>query len=341
MLAPALCLAAALAGAPPQPIPGGERHAFESRILGETRTVLVGLPESHAYGSQRYPVLVVLDGEEHFQHAFATSRFLAAIGRAPEVIVVGIVQVDRVSELSPPTDVPEDLADGTGGDALLDFVLSELMPWLEASHRAAPLRVLFGHSRGGLINLHALLTRPEAFHGHIAASPYFGWSRERMISRAQAELGRVRGEHVLYLTAGDHEPEIGASVEKLADILARSAPPGLRWSFDHLPGEDHGSTPLPTIHRGLGKVFEGWQPQAAIAAGDVGAFESHYRALSQAHGYEVLPAPVAIWELQATLLEAGRGPQAIASFERAIQLYPDNRYLRDQLVEARAQAGRK
>src|SRR5262245_15107513 len=87
----------------------GESYKLYSSVLGEERTVLVALPRAYKTESQRYPVLFVLDGEAHFQHAAATARFLSDEGgSAPDLIVVGIPNNARLRDLSPPTDVPED-----------------------------------------------------------------------------------------------------------------------------------------------------------------------------------------------------------------------------------------
>lgn len=340
----------------------GTSTRLYSRVLGEERTVLIALPRTHDAGSAkggvrgeellpRFPVLLLTDGDTHFAHAAAAASFLSDAGRIPELIVVAIPNNARLRDLSPPTDVPEDVADGTGGDAFLDFIVKELSPWLEANYRAAPLRILFGHSRGGLINIHALLTRPEAFRAHIAASPYFGWSRERMITRAGAELARVPGRHYFYMSAGDDEPGIRASVGKMAGVFRGKAPPGLEWHEEYLPGEDHGSTPYVTLYHGLRGFFANWNPTALIEAGDVAGVDAHYAALSREHGYAISPGAIVYYELGHALLDKARNETerqtrpsleaAARIFERGVQAFPRNRYLYEGLGDALEASGRR
>lgn len=302
-----------------------------SDVLKEERGVLIALPRTYATTTQRYPVLFLLDGDTHFQYAAAGAEFLSSLDRTPELIVVGIPNNARLRDLSPPTDLPEEVELGTGGDAFVDFIVRELAPWLEANYRAAPLRILFGHSRGGLINLHALLTRPEAFRAHIVASPYFGWSRDRMILRAQAEIGRLCGRHYLYVSAGDSEVEIRDSVLKLVKVLERKAPPGLLWKYQPLHGEDHGSTPYLTLYNGLRGFFAHWTPSRLIEAGDIAGLDAHYAALSLEYGYEIVPSAVALDGAGQALLEKGRKEAAVAVFERNTRLYPKNRYAFESL----------
>src|SRR5687768_7385836 len=63
---------------------------IESRVLGETRTLLVRTPPSYAIGNRTYPVLYMTDGDRQLQHTVAMIDFLAREGRMPEMIVVAI-----------------------------------------------------------------------------------------------------------------------------------------------------------------------------------------------------------------------------------------------------------
>ena len=42
----------------------GQRIEFDSKVLGEERAVYIHLPSSYAEGSNRYPVIFVLDGRD-------------------------------------------------------------------------------------------------------------------------------------------------------------------------------------------------------------------------------------------------------------------------------------
>ena len=81
-------------------------YQFASRALGETRQVFIGLPRSFERTTRTYPVLFVLDGEASFPMAVTVASQLASIGHMPEVIVVGIPNIDqrdgRVHDMTPP-----------------------------------------------------------------------------------------------------------------------------------------------------------------------------------------------------------------------------------------------
>ena len=79
-----------------------ERYSIESKALNETRTYLVHKPGGYDFTDERYPVIVLLDGEDNIQHVSATADFLANNGRAMKMLVVGIENTDRQRDLTPP-----------------------------------------------------------------------------------------------------------------------------------------------------------------------------------------------------------------------------------------------
>ena len=172
LFALALVLVSSLAA---QPVP----VQLESKVLAETRTILVRTPASYAGGARAYPVLYMTDGDRQIGHTAAVVDFLAREGRMPEVIIVGINNTDRTRDLTP-TKV-ETMGGGFatptsgGGDRFLDFISTEVIPYVEKNYRTQPYRVFAGHSFGGLFAMHTFFTRPALFNGVIAVSPSLTW----------------------------------------------------------------------------------------------------------------------------------------------------------------------
>lgn len=159
------------------------QHLIESKILGETRSVLVHVPESYDRGDRRYPVLYMTDAHEP-QNAMIVglTEQQAWGGTIPELIVVGIQNVDRSRDLTP-TD------DGKGGKVggaskFLQFLETEVVPLVEKNYRTQPYRVFAGHSLGGLFAVYSLVERPDLFNAYIAASPVLDWDKDYVIKRA-------------------------------------------------------------------------------------------------------------------------------------------------------------
>src|SRR3546814_17652367 len=67
-----------------------------------------------------------------------------------------------------------------GASAFLDFLQRSVMPVIEARwHIDRRRETLVGHSFGGLLGVHAWLTRPALFDHVVVASPSFRSERRR------------------------------------------------------------------------------------------------------------------------------------------------------------------
>src|ERR1700744_3060567 len=68
----------------------GTADTIYSKILNEKRAVWIHVTDDTA---RRYPVLYMMDGEDHFYSAAAIIKQMAGV--IPDMIVVGITNTDR------------------------------------------------------------------------------------------------------------------------------------------------------------------------------------------------------------------------------------------------------
>ena len=157
------------------------------------------VPRGNADGKTAYPVAYLTDGDDFINAVGAVTDFLAKIGRAPELILVGIPHTDRTRDLTP-THV-ETADDGInvwqtkssgGADKFLQFIETELMPEVEKRYRTQPFRVLAGHSLGGLFAVHALSTRPGLFNVYVAVSPSLWWDGQSEVNRFEGFIAKQK-----------------------------------------------------------------------------------------------------------------------------------------------------
>src|SRR3982750_3843357 len=81
------------------------KESFQSTKLNEQRTILIATPASYNGGSERYPVLVLLDAEDEPQFAAAVANiaFLTNSGAIPSLLVVGVANgMDRTHDMTSP-----------------------------------------------------------------------------------------------------------------------------------------------------------------------------------------------------------------------------------------------
>ncbi len=323
---------------------------IESKVLGETRTVLVRLPPSYRNAARTYPVLYMTDGDANIGHTAATIDFLTRNGRMPEVIIVGISNTDRTRDLTP-THVDGQRLEGTqfrfptsgGADKFLTFIATELIPYVEANYRTQPFRVFAGHSFGGLFAMYSLFTRPDLFNAWIAVSPTLTWDNHYVATQAAEFLKKNRQlPATLVFTMGDEGAEVDHEFDRLKSMLRRDAPKELEWLALKMPDEDHGSIVLPAHFTALKKVFEPWRFVIAPDADVRTLFQrarAHYETLSKRLNYTIpVPEPTANL-IGYRLLQAGLRVEAVEVFKANVATYPKSANVYDSLGEAYEKSG--
>lgn len=160
----------------------GIRDKLNSKILGQERELIIYLPESAKDPNRRkdnYPVVYLLDGSYPFLPFVGMLKQYSEMYDTkilPEMIVVGIENIDfnsRMMDFSPTTGGnPEQYG---GGNRFLEFMKTELFPYIEQNYSGSQNRTIVGHSFGGVAVMNALTTHSEMFDNYllIDGSLYF------------------------------------------------------------------------------------------------------------------------------------------------------------------------
>ena len=321
---------------PDRAISIGERHTFRSTVLGEDRAYLVYTPQSYKQSKTTYPVLYLLDGDAHFHHTTGIVRFLSDNGRAAEMIVVGVSNTDRTRDMTPTPN--KDFPNSGGAAKLLTFLKEELRPRVEGAYRAAPYRVLIGHSFGGLFVINALTTAPDAFNAYVSLSPSLFWDGELMRRQAEELFGkRPDLQSFLYFTLGKEPGNMMDSNKSFEAMLKAKAPKGLTWSFKLMDRENHSTIPHRATYDALEALFLGWElPEKVVT---LKALQAHYEGLSKRFSHEV-KAPEAVLNAFGYRMMKDHRDEALAAFQLNVQLYPDSANVYDSLGELHEKSGK-
>ncbi|MBL8978872.1 MAG: esterase family protein [Gemmatimonadetes bacterium] len=153
--------------------------AFESRLLGENRTVDVFLPRGYAeQDTVTYPVIYANDGQDmEAVDLRGTLDSLQRTGRMAPVIVVAIHATERVQDYGT-AYIPNAQGLGARADRYGQFVLTELMTLVESRYRVrtGPAETaIMGWSLGGLSAFDLAWRHPDRFGAVGVFSGAFWW----------------------------------------------------------------------------------------------------------------------------------------------------------------------
>ena len=261
----------------------GSAYRFESKSIGESRTVLIALPKSFAKTQRTYPVLFVLDGEGQFPTATTVASTLASLGHMPEVIVVGIPNTNRLRDLTPPGLSVSGSSKSEGGERFLDFLEKELMAALKAQFRANGMIVLEGHSSGGILATYAAATRP-AFRFILALDTPV-WLGENWLVARLGDRVRSRAPGQLRYVALDARY---GWPDSLWTTFSKTVPATWQVERTKLDHESHNSMVFVGLYLGLRTLFEDFAIVGAPQSPTTATL-AHYRDLERSYGVPVIP----------------------------------------------------
>jgi predicted alpha/beta superfamily hydrolase len=170
---------------------------FESEFLKNKRDIIVWLPPGYNNDVERkFPVLYMHDGQNILnpKTSFAgmdwrvdeTATKLIKARKLEEIIIVGIYNTpDRLEEYS----------DSVKGNNYLEFLIEELMPFINSNYRTKTKSVdtaIMGSSMGGLISFLAVWKFPEVFGKAGCMSSSFYYDEEKAIKMVKDFKGEKK-----------------------------------------------------------------------------------------------------------------------------------------------------
>ena len=251
----------------------GKTFVHKSKVLSETRSIMVSLPGGYRRGNKRYPVVYLLDGRNNFMHTTSTARFLEGNRRIPKTIVVAINNTHRTRDLTPKSESKSDLErfpKSGGADNFHKYLQTELIPLVEKTYRTTKDRTLIGHSFGGLFVFHLVQNHPDTFSRYIAISPSLWWDSQGLVKSMEEKLKEdLKQTCRLFVTLGNEKGKMIESFEKMKTLFEKDAPETMAWKFQRMDDETHGSIPLRSTYRGLTFVLKGAKGQEEATQDDV------------------------------------------------------------------------
>ncbi|MDX1829041.1 MAG: alpha/beta hydrolase-fold protein [Lutibacter sp.] len=324
----------------------GTKHSLISDILNEDREYWINLPDSYndkESSYKNYPLLIVLDGNVHFKAVSGTVNYMSSglyrNRKIPEMIVVGIKNVDRRRDYTPDKIVTVRKNNSGGGEHFLRFLESELIPELDQKYRTEPYRILFGHSLGGLLATHAYMKEKTLFNSFIAVDPSFGtWDAKTMDKKLDVVTENLFKRFLYIATANWGKRNIRNRDRhvRLYEALNSKCEGEFPAKLEYFENEDHSSVPIIAFHNGISAIFDGY----GISYRDVEDKEQliqHFHALSKRLSYDFRPPEYLVNQLGYRMLQSRNDKDksnALGFFILNVENYPKSSNSYDSLGEA-------
>lgn len=233
--------------------------SFDSKVLGESREITIGLPASlEKNPEKKYPILILLDGDYLFDPFYSALKYGAHWDEMPETIIVGISQNKNNDRYNDCGYDDEDGVPTKKGAQFFEFIGAELLPFIEQKYPVAPFRIIAGHdTTAGFLNFFLYKDNP-IFNSYISLgtelAPY-------MHDRIPERLSKLKQPVFYYHSNGGGDlKEIQIAIKNLDSKIKQLTNPLLNYKFDNFAGASHFSLVLNSIPNALYHLFESYKP---------------------------------------------------------------------------------
>lgn len=323
---------------------------LKTKFLNEERTLWIYTPNDYATSDEKYPVLYLLDPGFNFAYVTELERFLSDRYRIPKLIVVGILNRDRIRDFTPihsliyDGHVDSSLMSTGSGTKFLTYVKNEIIRYVDSNYRTAPYRILEGHSLGGLFALYCKEQEPNLFQSEIIISPAFYGGNLKILSQFKPFLQlhpELNGVMSLSLGKPENEPAGRSTVDSLIKQLKTSAPKTFRWQFTSYMNEDHFSVGYKSMYDGLRFIYSDWfmSPEDSVSIKTYKDIERHYSLLSKQFGYKIIPGQEFMDDCGYEKLNKGHTKEAIEIFQQNINNHPNSSSAYNSIADAYSKNG--
>ena len=235
----------------------GETVSLQSKILEQERILNIYLPNSYSQNkTKKYPVIYLLDGskDEDFIHIAGLVQFgsFSWINMIPETIVVGISNIDRKHDFTYPTNNKKDKKayPTTGGsEDFINFIETELQPFITKSYRVTNIKTIIGQSLGGLLATEILFKKPHLFNNYIIVSPSLWWDDESFLKEKPTTYTSNKS---IYIAVGKEGKIMERVANELYQKLNNQKTNNTQLYFKFLEAQDHGDA----LHLAAYHAFE-------------------------------------------------------------------------------------
>jgi len=235
----------------------GHRDSIQSKILNETRKLIISLPKGYDTTDQDYPVLFLLDGTEN---NLIDAR-LVSFNLSVDIIIVAILNTDRDRDMMP-LSAPSYEVQNPEAEKFLSFIENELITYIDKNYRVSEERTIRGRSLSGLFVMYAFLAKPELFSNYIGNCA--GWFADMdtffnaLVDKSFQNKDSYNGKKLFVANSLadplDPNREIHQSILGFSKRLKSEL--GNRMIFKYATYENAGHVPYSSFYDGMKYIFK-------------------------------------------------------------------------------------
>lgn len=261
----------------PYQYPPSETVTIHSKVLNEDRKIYIHRPKpDSANVDERFAVMYVLDGENHFELLAQYADYLSRpdVRAMPKMIIVGIPNTQRRRDLTPTVSITDyagkpdtikKMEPSGGNEKFLKFISTELIPAIDQHYKTQSYKIFAGHSFGGLAAINCMLTHPNMFDAYVAVSPSFWWDNKYLLKLADRKLkkGAVLNKTLFYSDGneGGSSSFFHRDLLKFDSLMVNKNLSGLNHLYKHYQTETHMTEPIVAYFDALRFIFKEWEKE--------------------------------------------------------------------------------
>lgn len=299
----------------PDDFHNGEKKIIKSEVLNSDRLLFIYLPNNYYKDtSKSYPVHYLTDAPTTSNIYFDLLRLHSLMNYVPQCIVVGLSSDNRNYNLNPEK----------GAEKYLQFIKSEVIPYIDKNYRTKPFKVIAGHSLGGDFVIYSMRKESSLFNAYIAGSPGPIEPIIKLLDTTEYNQNTIDYKF-FYSSIGSEDFTDTLVFKQFIEKLNAKVSNKVECNFDINKGENHISNIVINYQKGITKLYKDWQ---FVLPNNLNKpiseeLKSHYDKLEKKYGYR---PEIGEWEviypIMDVLAKKGDFINAIDILKYCVKLYP-------------------
>ncbi len=306
---------------------------FNSDMLNTERILKIYLPESYETNEDgTYPVAIIFDAELLFDVYVANAKLFAARDKAPDQIVVGILQNQNEeryadSDYSVDTGLPNE-----DSSKFYGFVRDELLPYIDDNYRTSLFKAIAGNTiTANFINYFFLESTP-IFNAYININPSYAMNMHEKLELKSQSLDT---EYFYYLSSGNFNTEKRIKgINEVNNLLKLSENDKFNYKYDDFSNSTKTASIGQAISSSMGFIFELF---AAISkkefeedianlepAEAIEYLEKKYVEIEYLYGSNVKIRESDIYKIEPIIIDKANGDYLEEFGKMIMRLYPES-----------------